>query len=59
MNLDLTGALLHNARFAAADLRGSDLSTLDPTAVDLKGALITWKQAVQVAKTLGLNVRPD
>lgn len=42
---------------ARADLRGSDLSALDPTAVDPTGAVIDPQQALQLAATLGFQVR--
>ena len=41
-----------------ADLRGSDLSTLDPRTVTLKDARIDVTQAMVVAAALGLDVRP-
>lgn len=40
-----------------ADLRGSDLSAVDPLAVELTDAVITPEQAVVIAQTLGLSVR--
>ena len=39
------------------DLRGSDLSSLDPLTVELGGAIIDPDQAVSVASALGLEVR--
>lgn len=41
------------------DLRGSELSGVDPSVVSLKGAVIGWRQAVQLARALGLEVEPD
>jgi uncharacterized protein YjbI with pentapeptide repeats len=57
--LDLSGAMLAKASFDGADLRGSDLSALDPRAVSLHGAIVDWQQAVTIATSLGLDVRPD
>lgn len=56
---DLSGAWLHNARLTDCDLRGSDLSALDPSTVELRGALITMDQAVVIATAMGLDVRYD
>ncbi|MCX6431691.1 MAG: pentapeptide repeat-containing protein, partial [Actinobacteria bacterium] len=57
--VDLSGALLQGANLSECDLRGSDLSTIDPTTVRLRGAIIGWQQAVQLAQGLGLEVAPD
>lgn len=56
---DLSGAWLHSADLTGADLRGSDLSSVDPMATPLKGAIIDVEQAVVLATTLGVQVRPD
>ena len=54
------GAIEHSrVAFIGADLRGSDLTGINPLTVSLRGAAITWDQAVQVAESLGLDVRPD
>ena len=45
------------ADLTRCDLRGSDLSSLDPLEVQLNGAIIDWNQAVVVAANLGLDVR--
>jgi fluoroquinolone resistance protein len=58
-DLDLAGARAGKTRFAAADLRGSDLTALDPWSVDLAQAIIDWQQAVTIAANLGLDVRTD
>jgi len=58
-NVDLSGASLRATSFVGADLRGSDLSTIDPSAVELRGAVVTWEQAAQIATALGLDVRPE
>jgi uncharacterized protein YjbI with pentapeptide repeats len=56
---DLTGASTRATSLVGCDLRGSDLSTIDPATVDLRGAIVGWQQAVQLATSLGLDVRPD
>ena len=56
---DLSGAALDGADFTDCDLRGSDLSTLDPGTVRLAGAIIDVQQALTIAQALGLDVRAD
>ncbi|MFD2028034.1 pentapeptide repeat-containing protein [Promicromonospora aerolata] len=56
---DFSGADLEQADLANADLRGSDLSTLDPLAANLTGAVVSEAQAILLAESLGLVVRPD
>lgn len=56
--LDLSGAWLSKGDLTGCDLRGSDLSAVDPGSVRLKGALITYEQAVVLAMAQGLDVRP-
>lgn len=56
---DLSGADLVHADLTNADLRGSDLSTLDPLSANLTGAVVGEAQAILLAETLGLVVRPD
>jgi fluoroquinolone resistance protein len=56
--LDLSGASLSKANLTDCDLRGSDLSSLDPTVV-LRGAVITFEQAVSLAVSQGLDVRGE
>jgi uncharacterized protein YjbI with pentapeptide repeats len=56
---DLTGAWMQLTNFTSADLRGSDLSTLDPSVVTLAKAVIDVSQSIQLATALGLDVRPD
>jgi uncharacterized protein YjbI with pentapeptide repeats len=58
-HVDLSGAWLHSADLARADLRGSDLSAVDPLSTELRGAVIDVEQAITLAGTLGLHVRPD
>ena len=58
-HVDLSAATTDGADFTGADLRGSDLTGINPLTVSLRGAVITWDQAVQVAESLGLHVRPD
>ena len=45
--------------FRSCDLRGSDLSSLDPSSVRLLGAVVDLRQAVGIAVSLGLEVRSD
>ncbi len=56
-NLDLSGAWLRGADLTGTDLRGSDLSSLDPREVTLARAIVDTRQVVQLALTLGLDVR--
>jgi uncharacterized protein YjbI with pentapeptide repeats len=56
---DLSGALLRHAKLAGCDLRGSDLGALDPEEVELRGAIVTYEQALVIAVALGLDVRPE
>jgi uncharacterized protein YjbI with pentapeptide repeats len=55
--VDLSGAQLHGTKFGNADLRGSDLTALDPFDVELAGAIIRPEQAVVIAQAFGLEVR--
>jgi fluoroquinolone resistance protein len=57
--VDLSAAVLHNTTFDRCDLRGSDISAIDPWNAGLRGAKITWEQAVVLAAALGLDVRPE
>ena len=54
---DLSGAQLHGASFVKADLRGSDLSTLDPSVTAVRDAVINAEQAIGIAQALGLQIR--
>ncbi|MEV0310971.1 pentapeptide repeat-containing protein [Nonomuraea fuscirosea] len=54
---DLSGAWLREADLTRCDLRGSDLSTLDPREVTMKDAIIDPFQATVVAGALGFDVR--
>jgi fluoroquinolone resistance protein len=56
---DLSGALVTKANFDKCDLRGSDISSLDPWSVSLNAAIITWEQASVLALSMGLDVRAD
>jgi fluoroquinolone resistance protein len=56
-DVDLSAAQLHNAKFGNAELRGSDLSAVDPFDVGLSGATISPEQATVLVTSLGLNVR--
>jgi uncharacterized protein YjbI with pentapeptide repeats len=49
---------MQRADFSGADLRGSDLSTLDPLTVELKNAIVDLTQAMVITTSLGLEVRP-
>jgi uncharacterized protein YjbI with pentapeptide repeats len=57
--IDLSAAWLHRASFIRADLRGSDLTALDPVAAELGGAVVDPDQTVVLAANLGLDVRAD
>jgi len=57
--VDLSGADLRKVQLAGCDLRGSDLSSLDPGTAQLAGAIVTWEQAVEIARSFGLDVRAD
>jgi fluoroquinolone resistance protein len=56
---DLSAAMLHNAKLDKCDLRGSDVTAVDPWNVSLRAAVITWEQAVVIAASLGLDVRSE
>jgi fluoroquinolone resistance protein len=47
------------ADLGKCDLRGSDVSSLDPGGVQLGKAIVDWPQAVMIARNLGLDVRSD
>ena len=55
----VTGGDWSFAGLAGADLRGCDLSTLDPRTTELVGARIDMAQAVVLVTALGLAVSPD
>lgn len=57
--LDWAGTWFHRADFTECDLRGSDLSNLDPLTVELARAIITIDQAVTIAEALKLDVRAE
>jgi uncharacterized protein YjbI with pentapeptide repeats len=57
--LDLSAALLVGADLSGADLRRSDLSSLDPAETKVADAIVTYDQAVNVARALGFDVRAD
>ena len=59
VRVDLSGAVLEGADLREADLRGSDLSSLDPTLTKVKDAIVTFDQAVNVARGFGFDVRAD
>ncbi len=50
--------MLEKADLSGCDLRGSDLSAVDPATTRLAGAVITVEQAVTLALAQGLDVRP-
>lgn len=56
---DLSGALLHGADLTGSDLRGSTLEGLDPQVTVVKNAIVDYTQAVVIAASLGLDVRPS
>ena len=57
--LAVTGGDWSFVGLAGADLRGSDLSAVDPLTTEIRGAIITWEQASTIATALGLDVRPE
>ena len=50
---------LQGAKLARCDLRGSDLSALEPEHVQMRGAIVTYEQALVIAMALGLDVRAE
>ena len=55
-DVDLSAAVLHRTSFFDADLRGSDLSMLDPLNADITGARIDYDQAAVIAETIGFRI---
>ena len=49
--------MLHAVKLPRADLRGSDLSALDPVNAELAGAIVSPEQAAVLVTSLGLRVR--
>ena len=58
-HLDLSGAAIAKANFDKCDLRGSDISSIDPWSASLNATIITWEQAAVLAMAMGLDVRAD
>lgn len=57
---DVTAAQwLHGADLSVRDLRGSDLSSLEPAKVDLPAAGMTIALAIDLTAALGLDVQPE
>ncbi|WBB82207.1 pentapeptide repeat-containing protein [Micromonospora sp. WMMD882] len=54
---DLSGGQFAGARLVRCDLRGSDLSALDPTLVERRDAVIDPEQALALARALGFQIR--
>jgi fluoroquinolone resistance protein len=48
---------MQGADFSKADLRGSDISALDPTATKLQGMIVDPDQTMVIALALGLDVQ--
>jgi len=55
--VDLSDALLNYLPARGADLRGSDLTALDPRTCEVAGAIVDSDQAVVLALALGFVVR--
>jgi fluoroquinolone resistance protein len=55
--LTVTGGDWSFVNLAGADLRGSDLTSLDPRTCEIAGAVIDGDQAVVLALALGFTVR--
>ena len=53
------GTFFDGADFTDCDLRGSDLSALDPARVRLKGAIIDMQQALSLVQAMGLDIRAE
>jgi hypothetical protein len=47
------------ADFSGADLRGSDISAIEPLTVQLTGAIVDVDQAIAIAGAFWLDFRPD
>ena len=58
-HVDFSRAWLHSANLSRADLRGSDVSAIDPAESTITGAIIDVQQALTFAEALGLIVRDD
>ena len=56
---DLSGAWLLRADLSRRDLRGSDLSALEPENTVLRGAIVHPGQALVIATALGLDIRDE
>jgi uncharacterized protein YjbI with pentapeptide repeats len=56
---DLSGAMLERVDLSRCDVRGSDLTALDPLSADVHDMIVDVDQAVLVARLLGLDVRAD
>ena len=56
---DLTAAWLHLSDLSGCDLRGSQLSGIDPATVNLDRAIITLEQAVVIVEAMGLDLRTE
>jgi len=54
---DLSGAWLSGAVLTECDLRGSDLGGMEPESMAMRGAIITYEQAIVFAMAMGLDVR--
>ena len=55
----MSGASFAKASLDRCDLRGSDISAIDPWSVSLHGAIITADQAAYLAIAMGLELRPE
>ena len=51
--VDLSGAQLAKSKLVKTDLRGSDLSALDPRTCETTGAMIDPDQAIVIARAIG------
>jgi uncharacterized protein YjbI with pentapeptide repeats len=56
--VDLSGAVLRGINLNRCDLRGSDLTALDPAMAEVAGAIILAEQAAIVAQALGFQLQP-
>ncbi|GAC1525529.1 MAG: hypothetical protein NVS3B10_24390 [Polyangiales bacterium] len=56
VDCDLRGASLTGARLAGCDLRGSMLEGAQVGVAELRGAIVDARQAVEIARLLGMAV---
>ena len=55
---DFAQAVMHNVSFYQSDIRGSDFSATDLTALDLRGAKVDLEQCLRIAEAAGAKYVP-